>query len=273
MLSVSRELTKFNFYGLIHPIVIACAMKSPDNNKFNRYSINPDLLSRGSGERILLQDATVYDYMPKIIGSRFASVPDLRRSTHFYGDLFGPFLSQEAIYTSVAEEELRIGNLTSALEAYKRGLHAAVSFVGGMSLLQDVVVFTKSGAENLNLERFGKLEERLTHSVISQEVAFNQKRYVEWLSNVRGVEQELRKNKKGFWMGTVYPDAKPGDPDYIDVEIGARLMGTYEKMQRFGDAAEVAARIGDTASKARFDLLAKTDPKEHPKVEANKWYD
>ena len=111
-------------------------MASPDFGELRRVQISPDLLSRGSGEQVTLQEATVYDFMPPILGNRFRVDPILRQGVHFFSDA-GSFMMGEEAFQELATNELQAGNLVPALEAYKRGLHKAVGFAGAMAALGD----------------------------------------------------------------------------------------------------------------------------------------
>lgn len=252
-------------------------MASPDFGELRRVQINPDLLSRGSGERVALQEAVVYDFMPRILGSRFAGVADLRRATHFFSG-GGSFMMMEEAYSEVAKEELEVGNLTPALEAYKRGLHAAVGFVGAMAMLDDRALLSPQEIDRFNLRaRFGALEDNLTHLVVSQNIAFDLPKYTKWLNNVRRLEKDALQLNRQYFIGVPKhpdnPEIKWTDPDYMDKsmvgnrELGIRLRDTYAQMQRYEDAARISNKLEDAEEETRYVELAQTDPVENPKYQ------
>lgn len=238
-------------------------MASPDFGELRRVEITPDLLSRGSGERIPLQEAVVYDFMPRILGSRFAGVTELRRAAHFTR-CEGSFMMTEEAQTELAEAELNAGNLTPALEAYKRGLNSAVGFVGAMAAMQDHALLSPAEVDRLNLgRRFGALEDRLIQQVVSQDIAFNSQRYIEWLNNVRKLEKDALSLNQQYFRGN---SPLSGDP-----ATGMRLRDTYAEMQRYKDAAWISKKLGDTEKEAEYTELAKTDPTENPKYQPIIW--
>jgi len=249
-------------------------MASPDFGELRRIKIDPELFSRGSGERILLHEAVVYDFMPKILGSRFAGVEELRRTTHFYSET-GSFMMGEEAHQEVAQEELKSGNLVPALEAYKRSLHNAVGFVEAVSALGDGALLSPQEVNRLNLRsRFGALEDKLIYLVVSQNVAFDLPKYIEWLNNVRRLERDARRlNQQYFGHTPKYPnnDFPSGDPRIWerdtslkdDLETGTKLRDTYARMQRYRDAAWISGKLGDSEGEAKFTELAKTDPVEN----------
>ena len=276
-----RILTRNSRYGLITPYSSIHNMASPDFGELKRVQINPEFLSRGSGERITLKDAVVYDFMPIILGSRFMGVDELRRATHFYSS-GGSFMMMDEAYGEVAENELKSGNLTPALEAYKRRLRVAVGFVGAMAAIGDRALLNSQEVDRLNLQaRFGALENRLIQAVVSQDVAVDLPKYVVWLNNVRRLEKDATQLNRQYFNGTPkYPDnpeIKWIDPDYMDrsmvgdKELGARLRDTYAQMQRYKEAAWISKEIGDTEGQAQYEELAKTDPLENPKYQPILW--
>lgn len=253
-------------------------MAGPDFKDLHQVHINPELLSRGSGERIPLQEAVVYDFMPRILGSRFMTVAELNRARHFFSGM-GSFMMMDEAYNEVAEEELKVGNLTLALDAYKKRLHAAVGFIGAMSLLGNGALLNSEEVNRLNLqERFGALERELVRSVVSQNISLDLPKYIEWLNSVRGLERDSHQFNRQYFSGVPKhpdnPDIKGGDPDYWDTsmvrdkELGTKLRDTYVQMQRYKDAAWISKEIGDETKQFEYEKLAETDPKENPRYNA-----
>ncbi len=252
-------------------------MASPNFSELRRVTINPELLSRGSGERIALQETVVYDFMPRILGSRFAGVADLRRATHFFSG-GGSFMMMEQAYQEVAQEELKDGNLIPALEAYKRGLHAGVGFVGAMAMMNRAALLSPQEVARLNLRaRFGAIEDKLIHLVVSQDIAFDLTRYIEWLNNVRKLEKDARQLNHQYFDGVPKhpdnPEIKWTDPDYMDRsmvgnrDLGIRLRDAYVQMQRYKDVAWISKELGDAEGETKYTKLAQTDPVENPKYQ------
>ncbi len=252
-------------------------MVSPDFSELRRVKIDPELLSRGSGERIALQETVVYDFMPRILGSRFAGVGDLQRATHFFSG-GGSFMMMEEAYQEVAEEELKSGNLTPALEAYKRGMHAAVGFIGAMAMMGDGALLSPAEVDRLNLRaRFGAIEDKLIHLVVSQDIAFDLTKYIEWLNNVRKLEKDAHQLNQEYFIGVPKhpenPEIKWTDPDYMDRsmvgnrDLGIRLRDTYIQMQRYKNAAWISKELGNVEEEAKYTELAQEDPVENPKFQ------
>lgn len=233
-------------------------MTNPEFSELKSVKINPDLLSRGSGERVTLQESVVYDFMPRVLGSRFMGVDVLRQATHYYGG-GGSFMMCDQAYNEVAEEELKSGNLTAALEAYKRRLHAAVGFVRAMAAFGDRALLNSEEINQLNLEeRFGNLESKLIHTVVSQDIAFDLPSYIKWLSNVRRLESDSRLASRTYKM--------PGD-----LQTGTRLRDLYAEMQQYNSAAYISREIGDIEGLAKYEELGKTQPQENPKFRPILW--
>ena len=133
-------------------------MSRPDFGELKRVKIDPDLLSRGTGQPVALQEAVVYDFMLPILGNRFRVDDTLRRGVHFFSDN-GSFMMGEEAFQELATQELNAGNLVPALEAYKSGLHKAVGFAGAMATLGDRALLSPAEIERFDLQRrFGAIE-------------------------------------------------------------------------------------------------------------------
>lgn len=251
-------------------------MASPDFGELTRVQVSPDLLSRGSGEQVTLQEATVYDFMPPILGNRFRVDPTLRRGVHFFSDA-GSFMMGEEAFQELATKELDAGNLVPALEAYKRGLHKAVGFAGAMEMLGDRALLNQAEIDRFNLpRRFGTIERGMISMIVGagEDTKIDLPEYAAWLAGVRGLEKDALRLNQQYFMGLPKhpenPDIKWTDPDFIDTTtvgdpaIGIRLRYTYAEMQKYKSAAWISDKLGDEEAKAKYEELAKAEPQDPP---------
>lgn len=252
-------------------------MPKPDLTELRRIQIDPELLSKGTGSPVVLQEAVVYDFMPPILGIRFRLDESLKRGVHFFSDI-GSFMMGEEAFQELATQELDAGNLVSALEAYKRGLHKAVGFAGAMAGLGDRALLSQAEIDRFDLtRRFGTIERRSIAAIIKvgEDTKIDLLDYAEWVAGVRRLERDAhRLNQQYFGCVLKYPnnDFPPGDPRIWerdtslkgDLETGTKLRDTYAQMQRYGYAAWVSREIGDKEAEARYEELAKTDPQDPP---------
>lgn len=166
-------------------------MSKPDFGELKRVQIDSELLSRGTGQPVTLQEAVVYDFMPPILGNRFRVDDTLRRGVHFFSES-GSFMMGEEAFQELANQELSAGNLVSALEAYKRGLHKAVGFVGAMAMLGDGPLLSPTEMERFNLQRsFGTIEKGLVGVIITagEDTKIDLPDYAGWVAGIRRLER------------------------------------------------------------------------------------
>lgn len=204
--------------------------------KFYQVEISPDLLSRGSGETIGRNEAVVYDFMPLILGSRFAVVPQLKRATHFFGGEGVPFSFSQQAYIQAAKEEIidPEGSLTTALELYKRGLHAHTQFAYLFSRAGDLALLTQADLDSLHLGRdLVEIEEILIQRVAQADISVDTAKYRAWLKQVRELEMVFRGQDDGEDHTREFRD-------------------TYAKMKRYGDASRLSGYLA----------MMTTDPEE-----------
>lgn len=249
-------------------------MASPDFGELRRIQISPDLLSRGSGEQVALREATVYDFMPPILGNRFRVDPTLRRGVHFFSDA-GSFMMGEEAFQELATNELQAGNLVPALEAYKRGLHKAVGFAGAMASLGDRALLNQTEIDRFNLpSRFGAIEQGMISLIVGagEDTKIDLPEYAAWLARVRGLERDAHRLNQQYFMGLPKhpenPDIKWTDPDFRDTStvgdpaIGVKLRDTYAEMGKYKSAAWISGELGDEEAKAKNEEMAKTEPQD-----------
>lgn len=233
-------------------------MANPDFGRLRSIQISPDLLSRGSGERVALQEAVVYDFMPPVLGNRFRIDPTLRRGVHFFS-FNGSFMMGEEAFQELATNEINAGNLIPALEAYKRGLHKAVGFACSSASLRGMMLLSPAEIERLSLQgRFGAIERKLIRMIIAAEgdTKIDLPQYAQWVSGVRTLERDAPPlNRKYFGQ-------EPKDP-----ATGIKLRDTYAQMQRYRDAAWISRELGDKEAEARYTELAQTDPQDSSRYE------
>lgn len=252
-------------------------MPRPDFCELRRVQIDPELLSRGTGQPVPLQEAVVYDFMPPVLGNRFRVNDVLRRGVHFFSDS-GSFMMGEEAFQELATQELDAGNLVSALEAYKRGLHKAVGFAGAMAMLGDRALLSQTEIGRFDLpRRFGTIERRSIAAIIEagEDTKIDLPDYAEWVAGVRRLERDaLRLNRQYFGLTPKYPgnDFPSADPRIWerdtslkgDIETGTKLRDTYAQMQMYSLAAWISGELGDEETKTRYEELAKTDPQDPP---------
>ena len=217
-------------------------MYCPEFRDLQGVRINPDLLSRGTGEAVPLGEATVYDFMPPILGNRFRVDPTLRRGVHFFSDA-GSFMMGEEAFQELATNELNAGNLVPALEAYKRGLHKAVGFAGAMAMLGDRALLNQAEIDRFNLpRRFGAIESGMISMIVGagEDTKIDLPAYAAWVAGVRTLERDARTSASDW----------------------TQLRDVYARMQKYGDAANVSEWLGDSEAEKRYRELAKTDPKK-----------
>lgn len=239
----------------------------PDLNKLYEVKIDPKLVSKGTGKSINIVEAVVYDFMPRILGDKFREVETLRKSVHFYGKEHAPVLALDEAYRSLAKQELEEGNLNEALEAYKRGVYYRTAFIRLMARIQDNALFNPTEIQKLDSESdYEPIEDELVHIVVSQDIAFDLSTYVAFLEEVRQLEKNALRLNQLYFFGArdlPYEDmSRKGDP-----ETGRQLRDTYARMFRFSDAAWISREIGDVESQQKYKELARTEPKENPKLE------
>lgn len=258
-------------------------MPGPDFRDLQSIRIDPELLSRGTGQSVLLQDSVVYDFMLPILGNRFRVDPILNRGVHFFSDS-GSFMQGEEAFHELATNEINAGNLVPALEAYKRSLHKAVGFAGAMAMLGDAALLSPAEIDRFNLQnRFGGIERGMIRMIIAtgDDTKVNLPEYTEWVTEVRTLQRESRVLGSQFhWAVQKHPEDKnmdPSHPDYWDKslvgdpKIGKRLLEDYIQMQQYKLAAGVAERLGDAEGQAKYTELAKTDPQDPPGYKKILW--
>lgn len=252
-------------------------MPGPDFSELTRVKIAPELLSRGTGQSVTLYDSVVYDFMPPILGNRFRVDETLKRGVHFFSET-GSFMMGEEAFQELANRELGAGNLVSALEAYKRGLHKAVGFAGAMAMLEDGALLSPSEMDRFNLQsRFGTIERGLVGGIITagEDTKIDLPDYAQWVAGVRILQRDaLNLNRQYFGLTPKYPgnnfpsgDSRIWERDTSlmeDPETGTKLRDTYVQMQRYKDAAWISGRIGDEEAKAKYIELAESDPEKVP---------
>lgn len=252
-------------------------MPKPDLTELRRIQIDPDLLSRGTGSPVVLQEAVVYDFMPPILGNRFRVDEILKRGVHFFSDV-GSFMMGEEAFQELATQELDAGNLVFALEAYKRGLHKAVGFAGAMTRLGDRALLSQTEIDRFDLpRRFGTIERRSISAIIKagEDTKIDLLDYAEWVAGVRRLERDASQlNQQYFDLTPKYPDNdfSSGDSRIWErdtslmgnPETGTKLRDTYAQMQRYQYAAWISGKVGDKEAEVRYAELAKTDPQDPP---------
>lgn len=252
-------------------------MARPDFGELQKVRIDPELLSRGTGQSVTLQEAVVYDFMPPVLGNRFRIDSTLRRGVHFFSNA-GSFMMGEEAFQELATKELAAGNLVPALEAYKRGLNKAVGFASAMAILGDGALLNQAEIDRFDLpRRFGVIERKSIAMIIEarEDTKIDLPKYAAWVGGVRRLESDaLRLNQAFFGLTPKYNinelprgDQRVWERDTSlkdDLVIGTQLRDTYAEMQQYRQAAWISGKMGDEETKARYEELAKTDPQDPP---------
>ena len=246
--------------------------------EFYAAHIPENLLSRGTGERVPLKEATTFDVMPQLIGSTFFTNDELRSRVHLHGDHVGASLDIETVYRRLAEEELSeeklaTGGLIQAIDAYRRALHYATQWLGGVALLGGPdgsrILFTRDGLDQLNFaQRFANLEQRLSTHIWEGEVTFNPQEYARFVREVRRLEKKRFKLHQLFFFGFSEAFEPTRVASKYNPAIGQEYMDTCVAMNRFTEAAWIARELGWKEEAAMLGEKAKDDPLDHPRIKA-----
>jgi hypothetical protein len=232
------------------------------------------ILSRGTGEEIPLGEVTTFDVMPQLIGSTFLTTDELGQRVHLHGDHYGPFLAQENAYTRLAELELlepASGGLIRAIDAYRRGLHRAIKWLGAVAALgspdHSLVLLTKDDIDRMDLSgRFGNLEDQLASQIWDGEVAFHPDRYTDFVREVRRLEKRRFQLHQLFFFGFSEACESVEADGQHNLEVGREYMDTCVAMHRFKEAARVAKELGLTEEEAKLLERARDEPRDNPRL-------
>ncbi len=231
---------------------------SKDIKQLSTLKINPEMISRGTGQKINLSEATVYDFMPRIVGNRFREITPLRNAVHLYQEVSGPNLACEQAYTLLAIQELKEGNLDPALEAYKNALYYATHFLKGMTLMQNVALVTVEETQRLDFSSFQPLEEDLIQIVAAQKAVFDITAYVAFLDEVRALEKSASDLTGRYFRLMSEERDNP--------ELGKELRDLSLRMRRYSDAALISEKLGEADAEQEYRELSKNEPKTNPKL-------
>ncbi|MEK7095942.1 MAG: hypothetical protein AAB896_01485 [Patescibacteria group bacterium] len=241
-------------------------MTTPPFENLRHAEIPAEYTSRGTGELVPIREAVVLDFMPRLIGSRFMIDGKLRANLHRRSES-RPFLFLEDAYSILAEDELKDGNLTGALEAYKRALDSATRFVNFISMLGEGTLLNPEELSRLNLDQsFGALEATLMDAVLDQgtELAFDPKAYSDFVQDARLKKKRSLQLNQLFFFGSSrayeHLEAMAGD-----AAIGKEYMELCVEMGDFGHAAMMAKELGLSDEEARLRELDE-QKQEDPKV-------
>lgn len=232
----------------LYPIAYRWDMSNPEDELY-RAAIPQNLVSRGTDERVPLREATTFDAMPQLIGSTFLTNERLNVRTHFHGEHVGvPFLVIEKVYRELADHELAVGNLEPAIDAYRRGMHYALKWLGGVSLLagSSSTLLTGQDLRNLDIpERFGSFEERLMAVIWEGEVSFQPDHYRDFVRDVRRFEKRRLQLNQLFFQGRSYAYGETEEVDRPrDSRVGREYITICMAMKKFKEAAWIAQEMG-----------------------------
>lgn len=245
-------------------------LNSMHKNKHELHSVHipSEWLSRGTGEVVQLQEATVFDFMPQIIGSRFMA-GELNARLYNNGQGAGSFMASEDAYYNLAEDELQSGNLIEALDAYKRCLHYSVGFLGAMAALRGNALLNRAELDRLDLSgRFGDLEQALIRQIVAQDVALPAS-YPDFVKDVRQREKRYKELNKLF-----YDSIKPtAEGPRGDKKLGEEYITHLVERGEYTHAGGICQDLGDEEGKVHYWQMAHTMPKNGPNPRAQAFMD
>ena len=128
--------------------------------------------------------ALPFDLMPELVADRFRAIPELSRSPLYNGARIGQHeIHTRHSYEVYAQQMIKEGNLTEALEAYKRGLDSYLSRVRGLGAFKDILALTKKEVDSIvNIPaEYVDLGEKLLSITLRQDVHFDEVRYREFV--------------------------------------------------------------------------------------------
>lgn len=270
----------------------------PDRRDLHQPDLSGEWLSRGTGEEVPLSEATEFDIIPRLIGSRFLIDDNLRRRVHFNGHHMGPFLAIEETYRILAIQELESGDLEAALDAYKRALHHGKGWLGFIAMMGNHAALNSDELQKTNLGvRYRDLEDMLIYQIGNQGVVPSPADYAEFVRNIGRLEKTWWPFHQLFHMGQSTRDdafelledpnskaefglerdairsqlfediAIVKAPQTKDPIIGKKYLEICIEMSRFSEAVVIARDIGDLEAASKYEELAKEEPTDNPKFE------
>jgi len=165
-----------------------------------KVSISDNMKQRGSGKEIPRAEATVYDFMPVILGDQFRTNPVLLMQLFRDAPVRGPMMLMQRAYTALGEQYVRDGKLTPALECYKFALYEQTGFIGFISGIQGSALLTPQEISHLNLE--SDFEETLIGKVANNGETINSCLHYSWLDLLRAahkLEGEYNRDEGERW--------------------------------------------------------------------------
>jgi hypothetical protein len=227
--------------------------------------IDVGLRTRGSDKSIDTATATVYDFMPRILGEHYRVDDALRPYLYCYGSLAAPFEPMQTAYRRLAENELLAGNTNASLEAYKRGLYNRLVVLGGITLLPDERLLTPTEIEAMDpAGEFSPVEDELVYTISADKHHMDMEPYLAFLDEIRDNEMMLRKLLRQYRANG--RDISSGQFADRDREAGELLVNTYARMLRYSDAAWISKELGDVDAEEEYSRLADRLLWENPRL-------
>lgn len=246
---------------------------SHDGQELHRVSIPENMTSRGTGEVVALQDATVFDFMPALIGSRFQEVPELTERVH-RDSLPGPYMALQYAYHEYALLCLDEGSLTDAIDAYRHSLENATGFIAAISQIRDNALLNESEVASLRLDvRFGALEQALMSAIWEGEVAFHPDDYAGFVKQVKA-QEESRKGLGHMFFRSRNEARRGVEGATVSFSsIGGEYLSLLVEMHDYPMALYVAKELGLEEEIAllqqKADEAEKVDPRLRAIVDKN----
>lgn len=275
-----------------------------------RYNVevSPILLSRGTGEVLNMGETLVYDFMPRLLGEQFRTNPELRRNVHrvFNCDTpNAPLMVKEKAYRRVAEQELEAGNLTAALEAYKKAVWNVTVLMSAISSIQGNTMVDQKELDVLNVD-FKDLEEALIVDVVQtyvpidlrahadfvkqtdddemkqmvvgnvvnsviEHVKFDLDVYKDFLAEIRAANQERIRLVNLFYYGSEKGEAHYDASKAKNPDVGTQLRDFYVGIGDFNEAVAMSHRLDDEEGVRKYSELAQKEPIENPRLMPILW--
>ncbi len=154
-----------------------------------RIYIPKKVKQRGIGKEIDRKEATVFDFMPVILGNEFRTNDILSRQLFRDPPARGPFMLMNRAYPMLGTRYFNEEEITPALECYKFTLDAQTGFISFVSSVQNALL-TQEEISNLRLG--SPLETSLINelSMNRKDLNIDIEEYARWLEGLRTLKNQ-----------------------------------------------------------------------------------
>lgn len=202
-----------------------------------KISIPSDMLQRGTSRSINRADATVFDFMPVLLGDQFRTDRTLSMQLFRYSPINGPFMLMEEAYSLLGQRYLNQGERIPALECYKFFLQQKTGFIGFVSSMQENALLSPGEISHLQLE--SPFEEDLMTEISRGGKGVNSNIYYAWLDKIRAEKRLEREYNKDGDEGFKRPNLELqlsmgmyGDGAVFGVEYHVEVLGEDNFIRR-----------------------------------------